>query len=1082
MVILYVGCIRSFDTLTVDEAAPLAVEPAFANVAPRESITLQISGGLAPYSLAFEGSGAASGVDASLSDSNVYQAGSRPGSVDVVLITDAAGLIARARFTVGAALSLTPPQASVAPGGTVLFTATGGKPPYAFTLTAADAAIDGAGVYRAGATGDRVDTLVATDALGQSSPPVSIHITTPLTLITSAEPKVAPNEPFTVFALGGQPPYLYEMELSASGGNIDATGRYRAGLVGEVQDIVRVTDSNLQQRVQPIDVTPGLVLSLETTPARPHADNYVVAQGGKAPYTFAFAPKGNRSHGTIEALGGRYRPGPVAAAMDLVIVTDATGHTSEPLPIGVGSWLLPVVPQFFGPDHKICLVTDFDGDAHEELSVMARTASGMALTVAITSDSGVALRTMNIPKPGTGEGYYSFDALTADFSSDGHSDLAILTPSTLRILYSDFAGNLVPFWDIDRPAGSNGGTSVQQIAGVQGALGWSLFFPAQYDPFNGVAECDPYLSGLMRLDLWDGVWSGPSCAVAAAIDIVALAAGSWGSNDGSLTSAGVAWVESGSENTIRSRINPTFDTRTTAPATLDLDASTFVNALLTAKLPANDQLLALRGPIEDISDTLVYLAYGSGNFSAAGTLSLPSDSAEGGASLRPAAQDGLLWAGTLAQAFSYTASTVTAGEDLGATVANIQCVAYPDIDGDATPDLAIVTRLAEGEVLLGEGDGSFGKKPHAPTHGVFNPLVVDVDNDGISDIVALTSQQALQVLWGSGRELALGPRSSFPHVPNQSVYVKEATALTAGSFSSSGNVDLAVAVEHDIVLALGNGAGAFSPSVLAVSEGNGTLSVSEDILRTAELAGAAPGLDLLAYQDYGSAPKLIVRDSPTHAVAYPIPFVPNSSYPCLFEPFDVNDNGVDDLVAVCVTGGTFLQAHTALVTSDAGGVTFGAWVPLGDPISHAGQSAGSFGVIGHTAASVYLFAGREMGPPRGQIVTVTPGAATPVVASALDFQPAFGAALADVTGDGRLDLVTSDQANASSSAAVHVLRGEADNTFTELIDGGSTRLPLAIPGTVLGPYRSTLDGPTDVFLYRRGHVMTLLNALDGHLR
>ena len=48
----------------------------------------------------------------------------------------------------------------------------------------------------------------------------------------------------TFTAHSGKPPYTWDVETNASGGSIDNLGHYTAGDVTNVQDVVRVTDSN----------------------------------------------------------------------------------------------------------------------------------------------------------------------------------------------------------------------------------------------------------------------------------------------------------------------------------------------------------------------------------------------------------------------------------------------------------------------------------------------------------------------------------------------------------------------------------------------------------------------------------------------------------------------------------------------------------------------------------------------------------------------------------------------------------------------------------------------------------------------
>lgn len=144
-----------------------------------------------------------------------------------------------------APLSISPAAPSVAPLETVSFTASGGQPPYAWTLSTnqSDGTIDAAsGSYTAGPTSPAgvTDVVTLTDSLG-SSTTANVSVSAALQISPTTATK-APGATQQFTASGGKAPYTWSLPTNASGGSVNASGLYTAGnAVGS--DVVRVTDA-----------------------------------------------------------------------------------------------------------------------------------------------------------------------------------------------------------------------------------------------------------------------------------------------------------------------------------------------------------------------------------------------------------------------------------------------------------------------------------------------------------------------------------------------------------------------------------------------------------------------------------------------------------------------------------------------------------------------------------------------------------------------------------------------------------------------------------------------------------------------
>lgn len=130
-------------------------------------------------------------------------------------------------------------------------------------------------------------------------------------------------------------------------------------------------------------------------------------------------------------------------------------------------------------------------------------------------------------------------------------------------------------------------------------------------------------------------------------------------------------------------------------------------------------------------------------------------------------------------------------------------LAVADFNGDATPDLAIVSSTGNSvAIALGKGDGTFGS-PHAFSVGAGpNGVAVgDFNGDGKVDVATINSgSNTLSVLLGTGTG-TLGPSTN----------ISVASPNDIKTASIGGKLYLVVATNNGILLFRSNGDGTFQP-------------------------------------------------------------------------------------------------------------------------------------------------------------------------------------------------------------------------------------------------------------------------------
>ncbi len=155
-----------------------------------------------------------------------------------IQVKDAIENTADAKLAIVPALVISPSTRAIAVGSFLTFSATGGLPPYVFSVVNGEGAINtSTGAFSASQSVGSVSVQVK-DALGNTAR--AYLVINPPLAISSSSPWTAVGSSVTFSATGGSPPYLYS--VVEGGGTISSTsGLYTASSAKPV--LVRATDS-----------------------------------------------------------------------------------------------------------------------------------------------------------------------------------------------------------------------------------------------------------------------------------------------------------------------------------------------------------------------------------------------------------------------------------------------------------------------------------------------------------------------------------------------------------------------------------------------------------------------------------------------------------------------------------------------------------------------------------------------------------------------------------------------------------------------------------------------------------------------
>ncbi|HTQ57513.1 MAG TPA: VCBS repeat-containing protein [Bryobacteraceae bacterium] len=331
---------------------------------------------------------------------------------------------------------------------------------------------------------------------------------------------------------------------------------------------------------------------------------------------------------------------------------------------------------------------------------------------------------------------------------------------------------------------------------------------------------------------------------------------------------------------------------------------------------------------------------------------------------------------------------------------NPVAMASADFNGDGIPDVATANfKGNDVTVLLAAAGGKLGAPVHlAAGSGPVAIAAADLDRDGKPDlVVADVTGSQIAILYGNGdgtfRAPALFSAGTQPG------------SLAVGDFNNDGRLDIAVVSQTGaITVLLGDGHGGFSPSPASASGASQTTSVT-----AADFNGDGI-LDIAVAEYAGSATGSVYVCSGKGDGTFQTPArISLPQYAPAVTSGDLNGDGHPDLIAV-LSNQTAQYINALAVLLNDGQGNFGAPELDGSPETPISIAAvdlnrnGKLDVIVGCLPDVYS---------KRSYVSVVAGRGTGSLAEAPELTAGSYPLVdvADVNGDGHLDLVVADESS-----------------------------------------------------------------------
>ncbi len=282
-------------------------------------------------------------------------------------------------------LTISPTSVTVPVNGTIAFTASGGVPPYTYSMVSGFGSINSStGTYLASATpSPPAETVQVKDKQGSISQ-ATVTVTQPSGPVTIVPPSVSLNAggTMTFIATGGTGPYTFSIQTAGSAPPMptvnSTTGAYTAGSsIGS--DTVKVNDSVSGTSTATVNVTLAVTGVDYKIPSQTLPSSGIGGTALPGGYSFAIQNGGTANGSQTISWWVFLSPNPVPGSGTILLQSGTTAalgagaSTSIPL-----AWTWPSVPPVLpGPTRYLYIMIS----AADDLTTANNTYAGPALTV-----------------------------------------------------------------------------------------------------------------------------------------------------------------------------------------------------------------------------------------------------------------------------------------------------------------------------------------------------------------------------------------------------------------------------------------------------------------------------------------------------------------------------------------------------------------------------------------------------------------------------------------------------------------------------------------------------------------------------
>ncbi|NUN04894.1 MAG: DUF1566 domain-containing protein [Bdellovibrio sp.] len=305
--------LNNFSQASLAVLSPLQITPSSFSILKSASLKFAANGGLGPYVFSL-----VSG-DGTLASDGKYTAPSAAGTASIQ-VSDSLGQQAVANVVIYDDLVIAPLAPQMTLNKTKNFSATGGVPPYTYSVVTADGGTFSGSTYTSPNTPGSYVVRV-TDAEGTFSE--TTVLVSPALSISPLTKTLSLGDTADFTASNGVPPYVWSV-VEAGGGSISPYGKYTASATPGSYT-VRLTDADGTVVTSAVTVTASLSLSASKYKLAVGQVLNFSAAGGVAPYVYSIVEAGQ---GSIDANSGQYTaPANLNNGVSATIkVVDSLGH------------------------------------------------------------------------------------------------------------------------------------------------------------------------------------------------------------------------------------------------------------------------------------------------------------------------------------------------------------------------------------------------------------------------------------------------------------------------------------------------------------------------------------------------------------------------------------------------------------------------------------------------------------------------------------------------------------------------------------------------------------------------------------